>query len=1218
MNDVLARPLLFMAILVAAALSGGALHPLGLVHAQTPPFGLTERPPLNGVTFPFTQPAVSGDVRIVRAFPNVSFNAPLYVTAQPGNNNDLFVVEQGGVIRRIANAPNASSAPVFLDLTDRVQGPNENSQELGLLGLAFHPQYQTNGFFYVFYTPRSVPKRTVLSRFRRSSSSALLGDGASEQILLVRDQPFFNHDGGCLQFGPDGKLYIASGDGGSGDDPFNNAQNLGSLLGKMLRLNDDGSIPSDNPFVNQSGLRGEIWAYGLRNSWRFSFDPATGSLWLGDVGQNAFEEVDIIRRGGNYGWRVYEGNRSNINPSGLPPSAFDQPVYVYPRSSSDPNVPAGVSITGGYVYRGAAIPSLVGKYLFADFGAGRVWALNQVSGVVQGAQFISSVPLPSSFGTDNAQNLYITSFDGHVYKIERNPGGGGPFFPQSLSQTGLFTDTLNLVPNPGLIEYQLNAPLWSDGSLKRRWIGLPNGSAIGFTAAQAWTWPARALVVKHFEIDLANGTRKRLETRVLLNEDQGWKGYTYRWNDAGTDADLLPDARTSVDLDVLDPDSPNGFRRQTYEFPSRTDCLRCHTTVAGTILGARTSQLQRNFLYPNGVTDNQLRAFNHVHLFSTDIGDHQQYGALTDPANTSAPLASRARAYLESNCAQCHQPGAPVNVTLDLRAAISNSQLNAIDVRPSAGNLGLSDAFLIAPGDKERSVLWERMRRLDGTRMPPIASHVVDTAGLNLIGQWIDALVSEPDTTPNGFSFSNVAGVPVSSTQTSNSITVAGINAAAPISVSGGSYSIGCNATFTSAASTIVSGQNVCVRHTSSAASGTTVTTTLNIGGVAGSFSSTTAGALFQVRSVGVPSKCLQPEDGNPSIGDLISAKSCNAASAAQALTFPVNANGSFRMMIGSLCIGTSTGGFANGARLQLQACNGGTTQNFLINAGRYAAANAPNQVMDLHGQNLNDVIFWVDYGVSNQRWNQLPLSGSSPPDTTPNPFAFTNVTGVPLGSTQTSNAITVSGINAAAPISVSGGSHSIGCTATFSTAAGTINSGQTVCVRHTASATNATTVTTTLNIGGVTGSFGSTTVGAAPPPGGSFQVQNQRSTGSCLQPEDGSASIGDPMSAKTCNAGSAAQRLTFPANADGSFRMTIGSLCIGTASGNFSNGSRLQLQTCNGSTAQNFVINAGRYAAANATNQVMDLHGQNLNDVIFWMDYGGTNQRWTQRPVTP
>lgn len=700
-------------------------------------FGLTERPSLQALNLPFAGDGPRIGLRINEAFAGLSFSSPLYITAAPGDDSHLYVVEQRGVIRRFENRPDVSTSSVFLDMRSLV---TDRGIEEGLLGLAFHPNYASNGRFYVYYSPADGDRRTVVARFNRSSSDARVGDLATRTQLLSIHQPYPNHNGGCLQFGPDGKLYIATGDGGGSDDPNNSSQRLGESLGKILRINDNGSIPSDNPFVGVEGAREAIWAYGLRNPWRFSFDKATGKLWLGDVGQNHDEEVNVITRGGNYGWRIYEGNRSNINPDSLPATDFQSPVFVYPHESTGPDPVVGASITGGYIYRGSRMPSLVGKYVFADFLAGRVWALTQDDGVVEGVEVVGDVPLPASFGEDNSGNLYIVSLQGSIYRIDPAEEGEIPQAPTLLSETGLFASTDRLTPNPGLIEYEIRAPFWSDGALKRRWIGVPDDTRIGFSAESPWTWPAHSVVVKHFEIALASGVNKRLETRVFVNTDQGWRGYTYRWNDAETDAVLLPDARSSVTLNVSDPASPTGSRSQVYVFPSRADCVRCHTKAAGVILGPRTAQMNRDAVYPNGVRDNQLRAFNHVGLFDRDVGSASQYQALTAPADTSATLQARARAYLDSNCSQCHRPGGPTRVSLDFRSRTPNAEMNAIGVRPITGSLGIFNALIVTPGNKSRSTLWERMRRLDDARMPPVGSHRVDAEGVSLIGQWIDSL----------------------------------------------------------------------------------------------------------------------------------------------------------------------------------------------------------------------------------------------------------------------------------------------------------------------------------------------------------------------------------------------------------------------------------------------------------------------------------------------
>lgn len=353
--------------------------------------------------------------QLENAFPNISFNEPVEFTHAGDSTRRVFVVEQGGRIKVFDNNPAVKSAEVYLDIRDRVS----DGGEMGLLGLAFDPNFKQNGYFYVNYTQRK-PMQTVIARYKVSSYKDSKADASTEVILFTFSQPYDNHNGGKLAFGPDGFLYIATGDGGAWGDQHNYAQNRTSLLGKILRIDvsktDKGyyGIPADNPYTgNQEGFREEIYAYGLRNPWRFSFDAQTGLLWAGDVGQNEFEEIDIITKGGNYGWRLKEANRC-YNPRkdcNLSDSLSD-PIHQYPRSD-------GSSVTGGFVYRGSLIPALKGKYLFADYSNGNIWALtfnkNTKTGHVLLTKGGGSV---SAFGEDANRELYMLDhYKGQIKKF---------------------------------------------------------------------------------------------------------------------------------------------------------------------------------------------------------------------------------------------------------------------------------------------------------------------------------------------------------------------------------------------------------------------------------------------------------------------------------------------------------------------------------------------------------------------------------------------------------------------------------------------------------------------------------------------------------------------------------------------------------------------------------------------------------------------------------
>lgn len=361
------------------------------------------------------QPPPETTYQTVNAFPNLSFDQPLDLQHPSDGSQRLFVVEQSGVIRVFDNDASATTSTVFLDIQNQV---DDNGSEEGLLGLAFHPDYESNGYFYVNYTAAN-PDRTVIARFQVSNQNPDAADVSSELEILTYAQPFSNHNGGQLVFGPDGYLYIAVGDGGSGGDPQGNGQNRATLLGSILRIDVDNpqngqnyGIPPDNPYAgNTQGFREEIYAYGLRNPWRFSFDAENGQLWTGDVGQNSYEEIDIIEAGNNYGWNIMEGAHC-YDSNSCDQSGLTLPVWEYGREQ-------GISVTGGFVYRGLTLTNLTGRYIYGDFGSGKIWALdNSDSNNPQNTELLEADFPISSFGVDTDNELYICGFDGSIYRLE--------------------------------------------------------------------------------------------------------------------------------------------------------------------------------------------------------------------------------------------------------------------------------------------------------------------------------------------------------------------------------------------------------------------------------------------------------------------------------------------------------------------------------------------------------------------------------------------------------------------------------------------------------------------------------------------------------------------------------------------------------------------------------------------------------------------------------
>jgi uncharacterized repeat protein (TIGR03806 family) len=724
---------------------GGGGNPPPPPPPPPPGSGLDTRPSNTACVAP-ARGTGNASISTPRVFANLAFDKPVALLQAPVPNPRWFVLEQEGVIRAFENTPNVATSQVFLDIQDRVFWISQS--EAGLLGLAFHPNFASNGRAYVNYTT-SVGGilKSITSEFTSPDNGLTLNPNSERVLLTVNKQSNNdNHNGGQIGFGPDGFLYVGLGDGGGGGDPGENAQNSMRLLGKMLRIDVNSQpggqpygIPPDNMFpanprcnVDGIGLQNcpEIYALGFRNPWRWSFDAPTGNLWVGDVGQGSFEEIDIVQRGGNYGWDIREGAHCFEPPVGCPTAGLTDPVAEYGRA-------LGESIIGGYVYRGTQTTSLFGRYLFADFGSGMIASLTPGAG---GTYAINQLVAPgatppgapgplniSAFGQANDGELYVLDyFTGQIRQIVFTGGGGGDNVPQLLSQTGCInTSAAGAPPLLSLIPYALNAPFWSDGASKERWIGLPNGVNIAVQGSGDWEPPNGTVLVKHFRV-----ANQLVETRLFMRHPDGvWAGYTYQWNQAQTEATRVTGGGTRV------------VGNQTWIYPSEAQCMQCHTGAAGFSLGLETAQQNRDHVYPQtGRTANQITTLNAVNVLSPPVAANPP--AYADPADTGRSLNDRARAYLHTNCSNCHRPNGGTPVDIDLRHGTALSQTGACDVAPSAGDLGIANARIIAPGDDARSVLLARMSTRNANAMPPIASNVVDTAGVQLIGSWIDSLTA--------------------------------------------------------------------------------------------------------------------------------------------------------------------------------------------------------------------------------------------------------------------------------------------------------------------------------------------------------------------------------------------------------------------------------------------------------------------------------------------
>jgi uncharacterized repeat protein (TIGR03806 family) len=687
-------------------------------------------------------------VGIEPAFSTLRFNRPVSLTNAGDGSNRIFVVEQAGVIRVFENSSDAKTSRVFLDISDRI---SRVGNEEGLLGLAFHPDYKTNGQFFVHYSSKINDMHGVIARFNVSESDPDVANGDSEVILLQQKQPYRNHNGGSIEFGPDGFLYISFGDGGKANDPHLHGQNLKTMLGSILRIDVDTKsdernygIPADNPFATKdfkddgakSEIKPEIWAFGLRNVWRFSFDRLTGELFAADVGQGEIEEVNIVTRGGNYGWNRFEANSVFRKETELSTEKTIPPVAQYSHKW-------GLSITGGNVYRGTKYPELKGIYFYADYVSGNLWGLKkQDDGQYKSRLVRRTGRSVSSFGEDEQGELFLCSFDGMIYRVvpAAEPENSFDDWPKRLSETDIFASLKKQEISADYQPYELNAPFWSDNANKSRYFSLPPGEKLGYRDDGTWELPVGARVVKHFQhgVSRRRGAKQPIETRLIIRTETGWEAATYVWNRNGDEAELMPQGKQ---FELWQPNSKPAkgeqkWVRTTWHSPSSSECASCHTDAAGYVLGMNTAQLNRTL--DNG--ENQIQYWQKLGLIDiegVDLTTAQQY---CSPFDDTQPLASRARVLLEVNCAMCHRPNGPGNANIDLRYATEIGNTGTIDQLPAQTNLGITDGKIIAPGMPNKSLLLHRMETLGQGRMPTIGSNVVDEKAVKLLRQWIEKM----------------------------------------------------------------------------------------------------------------------------------------------------------------------------------------------------------------------------------------------------------------------------------------------------------------------------------------------------------------------------------------------------------------------------------------------------------------------------------------------
>lgn len=713
---------------------------------------------------------------VQRIFPKLTFKNPLDIAFAPDSRR-AFVVEQYGKIFTFPYDGKAQKADLLVDLAELEKPQMSRLANCtgydSTYGLALHPRFTENHYCYICYTfkfnlPEGTPRSkntnngTRVSRFTVSRTDPPTIEAGSEQVLLS----WFagGHNGGCVKFGPDGYLYISSGDGADPDPPdsYNTGQDISDLMACVLRIDVDHAqggksyaIPPDNPFVHTPGAAPEVWCYGLRNPWRMSFDSKTGNLWIGDVGWELWESIHCGKPGANFGWSIMEG------PNPVHPDGAQGPTPITPPQIAL-NHSEAASLTGGIVYRGKKLPGLEGHYVFGDWAVRRLWAAKCEGDKVQPHREIALTDQRIvAFGEDFDHELvYLDHEGGGLWQLVPNPAANQPStFPRKLSDAGLFTSTRAQSPAPGVIPFTINAQQWVDGATGEHWIAVPGEQRMGWGKGMfdedTPGWPEGSVLVRTLSLPTRAGdasSSRKVETQLLHFNGRRWNAYTYAWNDEQTDADLVDAGGDTKVLEIQDPAVPGGVRKQPWHFAGRNQCMVCHNPWSNFALAFNEEQLDREQTV-GGVTENGVAAFRRLGLLlepkARRAGDDPPSGeklALTNPYDDKADVNERARSYLHVNCSNCHRYGGGGSALFDVRKELPLDKTKLVNEKPNLGSFNIDDARIVFSGDPSRSVLYYRTSKLGTGRMPHIGSDVVDERGVSLLRQWI---LSLPSRTPS-------------------------------------------------------------------------------------------------------------------------------------------------------------------------------------------------------------------------------------------------------------------------------------------------------------------------------------------------------------------------------------------------------------------------------------------------------------------------------------
>ena len=699
----------------------------------------------------------------VPALTGLKAQQPIMIAVEPGRSSFLLIECNGYASVRTARLSRLQQKTEGADLEVLL-----NFDE-SIYDVCFHPKFAENGYLYLGANGRfGEGRHDFNSRVLRYTLDRESGriDPASRRVIIEWQSN--GHNGAALTFGRDGMLYITSGDGTSDSDEWHSGQDLSRLLAKVLRIDVDQpangkpyGIPRDNPFLTTEGARPETWAYGFRNPWRMTVDRATGDLWVGENGQDLREYARIVRRGENYGWPIVEGSHDFHQSRPRGPTPITKPLIEHTHAEFR-------SLTGGIVYRGAKFSDLVGCYIYGDYSTGQIWAAKQAGGKLVQNVYIAKTTLGiTGFCETSEGDVLIVDYRGHgIHRLERAPAAKqNRAFPSKLSETGLFTDTRSLQPKPGLLPYEVNAPAWHDGAVGERLIALPGQGRMEVTNQGGWNFPNGTASVQTLRLE-----GRRIETRVLLRQENEWAGYSYGWNNEETDATLVSAAGETRQVGA----------GQTWRIPGRTECLLCHSRAANFVLGLSTVQLNRGSQIADWERAGVLSA-NHVasakaewrrELAGRNLGEGEFEAALAlvmpsafqrqpadspllahgaetlpriiNPQDKSASLHDRARAYLHANCAHCHARNAGGNSRIQFASHIADKDMEVSHATPLHATFGIAEAKILTPGVPAQSLILYRTVLRGPGQMPPVGTMVPDGEGATMLAQWIASMTPQP------------------------------------------------------------------------------------------------------------------------------------------------------------------------------------------------------------------------------------------------------------------------------------------------------------------------------------------------------------------------------------------------------------------------------------------------------------------------------------------